>query len=203
MTRRGGGPPRARPPGQRRRTASRSRGVGVTRRRPFSLRSKDPPLVACLLLAATGNPRRHFAYAGSCSGPRASRRSRIDAPADLDEEVQRDAHGHQGPDAPGDRHRLVAAAALVRRRPVGPAARHGAARRPLPRAVPRRARHRASPTRSAPGSTSSPTATTTSTRTSPAARGTTTRCSAGRGSSTRSSSTSARATGCSRSRPAR
>ena len=54
----------------------------------------------------------------------------------------RDAHGHQGPDAPGDRHRLVAAAALVRRRPVGPAARHGAARRPLPRAVPRRARDR-------------------------------------------------------------
>ena len=35
---------------------------------------------------------------------------------------------------------LVAAAALVRRRPVGPAARHGAARRPLPRAVPRRPR---------------------------------------------------------------
>ena len=34
----------------------------------------------------------------------------------------------------------MAAAALVRRRPVGPAARHGAARRPLPRAVPRRPR---------------------------------------------------------------
>ena len=51
----------------------------------------------------------------------------------------RDAHGDQGPHAPGDRHRLVAAPTLVRRRPVGPAARHGAARRQVPRAVPRRA----------------------------------------------------------------
>src|SRR6185369_17733695 len=37
---------------------------------------------------------------------------------------------------------LVAAAALVRRWAVGPAARHGTARRPVPRAVPRRARDR-------------------------------------------------------------
>ena len=36
----------------------------------------------------------------------------------------------------------MAAAALVRRRPVGPAARHGAARRQVPRAVPGRARDR-------------------------------------------------------------
>ena len=63
----------------------------------------------------------------------------IDASPIMTRRRPRDAHGDQGPHAPGDRHRLVAASTLVRRRPVGPAARHGAARRQVPRAVPRRA----------------------------------------------------------------
>ena len=48
----------------------------------------------------------------------------------------RDVHRHQGPDAPGDRDGFMAATAVVRRRPVGSAAGHGAAGRPVPRAVP-------------------------------------------------------------------
>ena len=82
--------------------------------------------------------RRSATHWADALGRRGDRRSRIDAPPDRRGGAL-DAHGHQGPDAPGDRHRLVAAAALVRRRPVGPAARHGTPRRPLPRAVPRRA----------------------------------------------------------------
>src|SRR5436190_19215361 len=56
--------------------------------------------------------------------------------------MQPDVDRDQGPDAPRDRHGLVAAAALVRRRAMGPAARHRAPRRALPRAVPRRAGYR-------------------------------------------------------------
>ena len=112
-------------------TEPRTRARGATRARP----TPSSASATSTRVSAGHGPaaRRHRTHFRGDAGPLTASR----------EEDPDHVHRDQGPDAARDRHRLVAPTALVRRRPVGPAAGHGAARRPVPRAVPGRARGRA------------------------------------------------------------